>query len=108
MNLHLSRSRLGPPQGNEFDPPPDPSLSPREQEIARLVAIGYPNKTIAGILEISPWTVATHVRRIFNKLGVHGRPAMIAMLARGGFSFDRPRVRRGGAARTRQPYRSSL
>jgi DNA-binding CsgD family transcriptional regulator len=73
-----------------------PSLSPREQEIARLVAIGYPNKTIAGILDISPWTVATHVRRIFNKLNVHGRPAMIAELAHAGFRFDRGRVR-GGA-----------
>jgi DNA-binding CsgD family transcriptional regulator len=73
-----------------------PSLSPREQEIARLVAIGYPNKTIAGILDISPWTVATHVRRIFNKLNVHGRPAMIAELAHAGFRFDRGRGRRSG------------
>src|ERR1044072_6560125 len=72
-----------------------PSLSPREQEIARLVAIGYPNKTIAGDLDISPWTVAAHVRRIFNKLNVHGRPAMIAELAHAGFRFDRGRVRRG-------------
>lgn len=72
-----------------------PSLSPREQEIARLVAIGYPNKTIAGILDISPWTVATHVRRIFNKLNVHGRPAMIAELAHAGFRFDRGRVGHG-------------
>jgi DNA-binding CsgD family transcriptional regulator len=76
--------------------PPEPSLSPREQEIARLVAVGYPNKTIAGILEISPWTVATHVRRIFNKLNVHGRPAMIAELARTGFRFDRRRGRSPG------------
>jgi DNA-binding CsgD family transcriptional regulator len=69
----------------------DTTLSPREQEIARLVGIGYPNKTIAGILDISPWTVATHVRRIFNKLGVHGRPAMIAELAGAGFRFERAR-----------------
>lgn len=75
--------------------PGDTSLSPREQEIARLVAIGYPNKTIAGILDISPWTVATHVRRIFNKLGVHGRAAMIAQLARAGFRFDRATRGRG-------------
>lgn len=75
-----------------------PSLSPREQEIARLVAVGYPNKTIAGILDISPWTVATHVRRIFNKLNVHGRPAMIAELALAGFRFDRGRRARPGAA----------
>ncbi|HMG47058.1 MAG TPA: helix-turn-helix transcriptional regulator [Allosphingosinicella sp.] len=73
-----------------------PTLSPREQEIARLVAIGYPNKTIAGILDISPWTVATHVRRIFAKLNVHGRPAMIAELAQAGFRFDRRRPHYGG------------
>ena len=64
------------------------SLSPREQEIVRLVAIGYPNKTIAAILDISPWTVATHIRRIFGKLAVHGRAAMIATLAQGGFAFQ--------------------
>jgi DNA-binding CsgD family transcriptional regulator len=68
-----------------------PLLSPREQEIARLVAVGYPNKTIAGILEISPWTVATHVRRIFCKLNVHCRPHMVAELARCGFRFERRR-----------------
>src|SRR5690349_11660867 len=28
-------------------------LSPREQEIARMVAEGYPNKTIAAVLDIS-------------------------------------------------------
>jgi len=35
-------------------------LSPREQEIVRLVAKGFPNKSIATILNISPSTVATH------------------------------------------------
>lgn len=53
-------------------------LSPREQEIVRLVAKGYPNKTIAGILDISPWTVSTHLRRIFTKLGVNSRAEMVA------------------------------
>src|SRR5262245_53498674 len=32
-------------------------LSPREREIARMVSRGYPNKTIARVLEISSWTV---------------------------------------------------
>jgi DNA-binding CsgD family transcriptional regulator len=54
------------------------SLSPRELEIVRLVAKGLPNKSIADILEISPWTVATHLRRIFTKLSVGTRAAMIA------------------------------
>jgi two-component system, NarL family, nitrate/nitrite response regulator NarL len=56
------------------------SLSPREMAIARLIAKGLPNKCIGDILEISPWTVATHLRRIFVKLGVSSRAAMVARL----------------------------
>jgi DNA-binding CsgD family transcriptional regulator len=55
-------------------------LSPRELEIARMVAQGYPNKTIASVLEISSWTVASHLRRIFIKLQVSSRAAMAACL----------------------------
>src|SRR5688572_6864027 len=54
------------------------SLSPREQEIVRMVAKGYPNKTIAAVLDISLWTVGTHLRRIFAKLNVGSRAAMVA------------------------------
>ncbi len=57
------------------------SLSPREQEIARMVAKGYPNKVIARVLEISAWTVSSNLRRIFTKLGVSSRAAMVAQLA---------------------------
>jgi DNA-binding CsgD family transcriptional regulator len=60
------------------------ALSPREQEIARMVAKGYPNKTIAAVLEISSWTVCTHWRRIFAKLGVGSRAAMVAKLLEDG------------------------
>ena len=56
-------------------------LSPREQEIARMVASGYPNKTIASVLEISSWTVASHLRRIFMKLQVSSRAAMATRLS---------------------------
>lgn len=55
-------------------------LSPREQEIARMVAEGYPNKTIAAVLDISLWTVCTHMRRMFAKLNVRSRAAMVARL----------------------------
>jgi DNA-binding CsgD family transcriptional regulator len=58
----------------------EPMLSPREREIARMVALGYTTKTIAAVLEISAWTVGTHIRRIFNRLGVHSRSAMVAQL----------------------------
>jgi DNA-binding NarL/FixJ family response regulator len=54
------------------------SLSPREWEIVLMVADGWPNKTIAHKLGISSWTVSTHLRRIFAKLGVRSRAAMVA------------------------------
>jgi len=54
------------------------SLSPRELAIAQLIAKGVPNKGIGEILEISQWTVATHLRRIFAKLDVTSRAAMVA------------------------------
>jgi DNA-binding CsgD family transcriptional regulator len=57
------------------------TLSPREREIARMVALGYTNKTIARVLDISVWTVSTHLRRIFAKLGVSNRAAMVAAVA---------------------------
>ena len=59
-------------------------LSPREEEIARMVAAGYPNKTIAAVLDISSWTVGTHLRRVFAKLGVGSRAAMVANLIKKG------------------------
>jgi DNA-binding CsgD family transcriptional regulator len=55
-------------------------LSPREVEVARMVAQGYPNKTIASVLEISTFTVSSYLRRIFAKLGVNSRAAMVARL----------------------------
>jgi DNA-binding CsgD family transcriptional regulator len=59
---------------------PRVQLSPREQEIVRMVAEGHSNKIIAKVLSISSWTVCTHLRRIFAKLGVGSRAAMVARL----------------------------
>ena len=63
-------------------------LSPREQEIVRMVAKGHPNKVIADVLNISSWTVCTHLRRIFAKLGVGSRAAMVAQLLELGVLAD--------------------
>lgn len=52
-------------------------LTARELQIASLVAHGDPNKKIAKKLHISEWTVATHIRRIFAKLSVDSRAAMV-------------------------------
>jgi hypothetical protein len=45
------------------------------------VAKDLTNKEIAAVLEISTWTVATHLRRIFDRLGVHSKAAMVAKIS---------------------------
>jgi DNA-binding NarL/FixJ family response regulator len=52
-------------------------LTGRELEIAVLVAQGCATKNIAYRLQISEWTVSTYLRRIFAKLGVDNRAAMV-------------------------------
>jgi len=58
-------------------------LTPRELQIALLVAKGRLNKQIADQLKVSEWTVSSHLRRIYAKLGVHTRAAMVACVIRG-------------------------
>jgi DNA-binding CsgD family transcriptional regulator len=52
-------------------------LTGRELEIAILVAQGHATKNIAFRLQISEWTVATYLRRIFAKLNVDSRASMV-------------------------------
>ena len=49
------------------------SLTQREYEIARHLAVGASNREIAYTLQISVATVETHVKHIRTKLGVRGR-----------------------------------
>lgn len=75
-------------------------LSPRELQIATLIAMGCANKQVADRLHISEWTVATYLRRIFAKLGVDTRAAMTFLCAtlierqhQSGGTWRRPRGR---------------
>ena len=52
-------------------------LTSRELQIVTLVAQGYSNKQMANLLHISKWTISTYLRRIFMKLGVDTRAAMV-------------------------------
>ena len=52
-------------------------LTRRELQIVMLVAEGRVNKQIADQLKISEWTVSTHLRRIFAKMDVDSRAAMV-------------------------------
>lgn len=56
----------------------DPSLSERELEILRLLSKGLMKKDISERLDIGITTVATHVRRIYEKLDVVNAPAAIS------------------------------
>jgi ATP/maltotriose-dependent transcriptional regulator MalT len=49
------------------------NLSPREEEVLRLISIGLSNAAIADQLYISESTVKVHVRHILEKLGARSR-----------------------------------
>ncbi|WUI01359.1 AAA family ATPase [Spirillospora sp. NBC_00431] len=48
-------------------------LSPRESEVARLVALGHTNRQIADTLVLSTRTVEQHVAKVLRKLNVRSR-----------------------------------
>ncbi len=55
------------------DAPAVPGLTEREQEVLRLVAQGYSNREIAGVLFLAEGTVKNHVSTILTKLGARDR-----------------------------------
>ncbi|MGC0330976.1 DNA-binding NarL/FixJ family response regulator [Streptomyces sp. SAI-170] len=58
---------------------PRPTLTPRERDILTHLAQGLPNREIARTLFISEATVKTHLRRIYDKLGVDTRAAAVSV-----------------------------
>jgi NarL family two-component system response regulator LiaR len=58
-------------------PAPNPTLTPREQEVLSLMVAGKSNAQIAELLVISLPTVKTHVSQIFAKLKVKSRAEAI-------------------------------
>ena len=55
------------------DIPPATELTPREREVAALIAEGLSNAEIADCLLITPGTVANHLTHITRALGVRNR-----------------------------------
>jgi DNA-binding NarL/FixJ family response regulator len=55
----------------------DSGLSPREREVLQLIAEGYTNSEIAGILSISIKTVQSHRTNLMRKLDLHDRGDLI-------------------------------
>ena len=56
-------------------------LTPREAEVAELIAQGYSNRKIATQLVITERTVTTHISHIFGKLDFHTRTQIAAWVA---------------------------
>jgi DNA-binding NarL/FixJ family response regulator len=59
-----------------------PKLTARETEILGLAAKGYRSKEIADVLSLSPQTVQTHFRNIYEKLHVYSRAGAVARFLR--------------------------
>ena len=58
------------------------SLTASERSVSELVAQGLTNRQAARRLHISPHTVNTHLRHVFQKLSVTTRAELAAMIAR--------------------------
>jgi DNA-binding CsgD family transcriptional regulator len=58
------------------------SLTPTELDVVRLVAEGIPNKDIATRMFVSPRTVQSHLRHVYNKLGLTSRVQLAQEAAR--------------------------
>jgi non-specific serine/threonine protein kinase len=88
----------------------DPTLTTREQEIARLVVDGCSNDEIGAALAIATKTVEGHLRRVFGRLGIESRAELSARAVAEGW-LEVPTVARrrglgpppGGHAGGRRP-----
>jgi len=60
-------------------------LSPRQQQVARLLLQGQANKAIARELDLSEGTVKAHVSAIYQIIGARNRVEAVTLAARHGF-----------------------
>lgn len=62
-------------------------LSLRQEDVLRCLARGLSNKVIARELGIAEPTVKTHLKRVFEVLGVHSRSQAMVQLSRRGWAL---------------------
>jgi len=60
----------------------DRGLTPRERQVATLVAKGFDDREIGENLGIDQGTAKNHVKKIYKKLQVHTRAKLVALLNR--------------------------
>lgn len=78
------QSRLMDHLREERDRTPVEALTPREEQVLRLMAEGKTNKEIAAALSITERTVKFHVGAIFGKLGATNRTEAVRLAAQRG------------------------
>jgi len=92
--LHPEHARLllgGTPSTPPTEPAADDSyelLSPREQQVLRLIAQGHTNQQVAGMLGLSVKTVETYKSRLMTKLGLASRAALVRYALQRGLLED--------------------
>jgi pimeloyl-ACP methyl ester carboxylesterase/DNA-binding CsgD family transcriptional regulator len=59
-----------------------PALTGAERQVAELVAVGLANREVAERLYLSRYTVETHLKHVFAKLGVSSRAELAALAPR--------------------------
>jgi len=57
--------------------PAHSALTEREEEVLKLIALGYPNKEIAANLKLSVKSVETYKQRALKKLGIKTRVEIV-------------------------------
>lgn len=93
---HARRS----PDAAEYD-----GLTPRQRQVAALVARGLTNPQIAAELTISRLTAETHVRNILTALGASSRAQIAVWAHEKGLATPQSSRRSPGASGTTHPFR---
>lgn len=81
----LDRSIRGPGKERRADAR---GLTPREEEVLRLIARGHSNKEIGSQLGVSVKTVETHKARASEKLDIHNRAGIVRYALQQGWMMD--------------------
>ncbi len=78
MSASIARRLLSMVRDKEAPPSTQMNLTPRELDILQWLVEGYSYKRIAEKLYISPLTVQSHIKRVYEKLQVHSKSAAVS------------------------------